>query len=76
MNGEYLLSLEGKYRKSGSYKGSALEAVGVGKQKKICRVADYYRMIHRCPWDMPIRFDVVAIDGDEILWLKNAFDYT
>ncbi len=75
-DGEYLVFFEVKYRKSGSYKGSALEAVGVGKQKKICRVADYYRMIHRCPLDTPIRFDVVAIDGDEILWLKNAFEYT
>lgn len=74
-DGEYLVFFEVKYRKNGSDKGSALEAVGIGKQKKICRVADYYRMIHRCPSDMPIRFDVVAIDGDEIQWVKNAFEY-
>ena len=74
-DGEYLLFIEVKYRKNGSDKGSALEAVGIGKQKKICRVADYYRMIHRCPLDMPIRFDVVAIDGDDIQWIKNAFEY-
>lgn len=74
-DGEYLVFIEVKYRKNGSDKGSALEAVGIGKQKKICRVADYYRMIHRCPLDMPIRFDVVAIDGDDIQWVKNAFEY-
>ncbi|MCM1262496.1 MAG: YraN family protein [Butyrivibrio sp.] len=74
-DGEYLVFFEVKYRKSGSDKGSALEAVGFFKQKKICRVADYYRMIHRCPSDMPIRFDVVAIDGDSIQWIKNAFEY-
>lgn len=74
-DGEYLVFFEVKYRKSSSDRGSALEAVGIGKQKKICRVADYYRMIHRCPLDMPIRFDVVAIDGDDIQWIKNAFEY-
>ncbi|MCM1050025.1 MAG: YraN family protein [Clostridiales bacterium] len=74
-DGEYLVFFEVKYRKSGSDKGSALEAVGFAKQKKICRVADYYRMIHRCPADTPIRFDVVAIDGDDIQWVKNAFEY-
>lgn len=74
-DGEYLVFFEVKYRKTASDKGSALEAVGIGKRKKICRVADYYRMIHRCPSDTPIRFDVIAIDGDNIQWVKNAFGY-
>lgn len=75
-DGEYLVFFEVKYRKNGSDKGSALEAVGIVKQKKICRVADYFRMIHRCPLDTSIRFDVVAIDGDDIQWVKNAFEYS
>ena len=25
--------------------------------------------------EVPCRFDVVAIDGDEIQWIRNAFDY-
>lgn len=74
-DGEYLVFFEVKYRKTASDKGSALEAVGFGKQKKICGVADYYRMIHRCRLDTPIRFDVIAIDGDNIQWVKNAFEY-
>ena len=73
-DGGYLVFFEVKYR-SGKSKGSAAEAVGFAKQRKICRVADYYRVIHHCPEDTPIRFDVVAVDGEEMEWIKNAFDY-
>lgn len=73
-DGEYLVFFEVKYR-SGKSKGSAAEAVGFAKQRKICRVADYYRVIHRCTEDTPIRFDVVAVDGERMKWIKDAFDY-
>ena len=72
--GDFLVFFEVKYRRSSSA-GSAAEAVGVTKQRKICRVADYYRMIHHCSEDTPIRFDVVAIDGEDFRWIKNAFYY-
>ena len=71
---EFLVFFEVKYRSSRS-KGSAAEAVGFTKQRKICRVSDYYRMIHRFSDDTPIRFDVVAIDGENLRWIKNAFYY-
>lgn len=73
-DGEYLVFFEVKYR-AGSGHGSAAEAVGSAKQKKICQVADYYRLRHHCAEDTPIRFDVVAVDGEKIRWIKNAFDY-
>ena len=73
-DGEYLVFFEVKYR-SGRSQGSAAEAVGPAKQGKICRVADYYRMIHRLSDDTPVRFDVVAIDGGALQWIKNAFYY-
>ena len=73
-DGEYLVFFEVKYRKNDA-KGSASQAVGVRKQQKICSVSDYYRMIHRCPDNTPIRFDVIAIDNDKIEWLQNAFPY-
>lgn len=72
---EYLVFFEVKYRKDDS-KGNASEAVGFRKQRKICRVSDYYRMIHGSPLDTQVRFDVIAIDGDRIEWIRNAFDYT
>ena len=49
--------------------------MGFAKQRNICRVADYYRVIHHCPEDTPIRFDVVAVDGEEMNWIKDAFSY-
>lgn len=73
--GEYLVFFEVKYRKTDSDKGSAAEAVGIRKQRKICRTADYYMLIHGCPPDTPVRFDVIAIDGEKMQWIKNAFDY-
>ena len=71
-DGGYLVFVEVKYR-SGSGKGAAPEAVGIAKQRQICRVADYYRMKHRVPGSTPVRYDVVAIDGGEITWFRNAF---
>lgn len=73
-DGDYLVFFEVKYR-AGHSKGSAAEAVGFAKQKKICQVADYYRMLHRCAEDTPLRFDVVAVDLDKVEWIKNAYDY-
>ena len=73
-DGEYLVFFEVKYRSSRNM-GSAAEAVGFTKQRKICRVADYYRMMHRRGEDTPIRFDVIAIDGAKLRWIKNAFYY-
>lgn len=73
-DGDYLVFFEVKYRKNTS-KGSALEAVTYGKQQKICKVSDYYRMIHHCSFDTPIRYDVIAIEGEQIQWIQNAFEY-
>lgn len=73
-DGEYLVFFEVKYRSSNK-KGSAAQAVGLTKQKKICRVADYYRMLHHCAEDTPIRFDVVAVENGQLKWIRDAFTY-
>ena len=65
---------EVKYRSSGR-KGCAAQAVGLTKQRKICRVADYYRMMHHCAADTPIRFDVVAVENGRLEWIRDAFGY-
>ncbi len=69
-----LVFVEVKYRKDTS-KGMPEEAVDFRKQQRICRVADYYRMMHHMGDFSPVRFDVVAICGKEIRWFRNAFDY-
>ncbi len=66
--------IEVKYRKT-VRAGYPAEAVDQRKQFKICRVSDHFRMMKRLRDDIPYRFDVVSIIGDEITWYKNAFEY-
>jgi len=73
-HGEYLVFVEVKYR-SGDALGNALEAVDYRKQRRICRVADYYRFLHKIGSQRMIRYDVVAIQGHEIQWIQNAFPH-
>lgn len=70
----YLVFVEVKYRATED-SGNAAEAVNTAKQKKICRVADYYRMKCGVGDDRPIRYDVIAIQGKEghVDWYQNAF---
>lgn len=72
--GEYLVFVEVKYRKS-SDDGSPEEAVNDKKQRTISRVASYYLMKEYGRMDVCCRFDVVAILGEEIRLIKNAFEY-
>ena len=69
-----LVFVEVKYRKN-KKAGMPEEAVGEGKQAKICLVSDYYRMLHKETAQMQVRYDVVAVYGIEISWYKNAFPY-
>jgi Holliday junction resolvase-like predicted endonuclease len=32
-------------------------------------------MKHHCPEDTAIRFDVVAVEAQQVNWIQNAFDY-
>ena len=71
---DYLVFVEVKYRSSSSY-GYPMEAVNYKKIKKICKVSDYYRLIHKIKEDTGIRYDVISIKGEDIEWIKNAFEY-
>lgn len=75
MDGEFTVFVEVKYRKTAKA-GHPEEAVSYSKAKKISKVADYYRICHKMPEDAMIRFDVVAIEGRQLRWYKNAFNYT
>lgn len=70
----YLVFIEVKYRRNDN-KGNSAEAVDFRKQKKICKLADYYRYIHKIEVETPIRYDVVAIDGEKVKWIKDAFPH-
>ncbi|MBO6155016.1 MAG: YraN family protein [Lachnospiraceae bacterium] len=70
-----LCFVEVKYRKDRYFQGSAEAAVNIHKQCKICKTSDYYRMVKHISPDRNIRFDVVAIYGEDVYLYRNAFPY-
>lgn len=72
--GKYLVFIEVKYRRNAG-SGSSVSAVGREKQRIISRVAVFYMLTHGYREETPCRFDVVGIDGKEVHWIKNAFDF-
>ena len=58
--------------RAGASHGGALASVGSTKQRRYVRAAQHYLL--RLPVLPPCRFDVVALDGGQISWIKAAFD--
>lgn len=69
-----LVFFEVKYRASNAA-GEPEEAVNIYKQKKICRVSEYFLYTHPYYANQMIRYDVIAISGEKIRWHKAAFEY-
>ncbi|MDT8405879.1 MAG: YraN family protein [Methylococcales bacterium] len=67
---ETLVIVEVRYRADQRY-GGALASITPAKQQKIVRATRFYLCQH--PWPGPIRFDVLALTGDQHQWLKNAW---
>lgn len=66
-----LVFVEVRARRSRA-QGGAAASVGRAKQRRIVAAARYYLLrLHQPP---PCRFDVVALDGPHIEWLRGAFD--
>ena len=66
-----LVFVEVRHRRSAG-NGGAAASIGLAKQQRIVYAAScYLRTLRATP---PCRFDVVAIDGDRIEWLRAAFD--
>ena len=55
--------------------GGALNAVGYWKQRQVARVARFY-LAERRPVFEKCRFDVVAITGDDVQLIKDAWRMT
>lgn len=70
-----LVFAEVKYRKNASL-GMPEEAVSPTKQARICRTSDFYRLSHPETVGRQVRYDVVAVLGERIIWYKNAFPYS
>lgn len=67
-----LVFVEVKYRKTDRM-GLPEEAVTRKKQGTIRKVAESYCSFHWKGTETPCRFDVIAVLGEEITWIKNAF---
>ena len=52
--------------------GGAAASIGAAKRQRIVFAAMHF--LRRLPLTPPCRFDVVAVDGDRIEWLRAAFD--
>lgn len=52
--------------------GGALEAIGFWKQRQVVRVARVYLALRKPRFDT-CRFDVVAITGDDLVIIQDAF---
>lgn len=66
-----LVFVEVKARKTAGY-GGAAASVSAGKQRSIVFAAQCFLRSWASP--PPCRFDVVAIEGDHLEWLRGAFD--
>ena len=68
-----LVFVEVRARADASH-GGAAASIGTAKRASLVFAAQRY--IAALPAPPPCRFDVVAIDGERLQWLKAAFDAT
>jgi putative endonuclease len=66
-----LVFVEVRRRRSAGHGGAAASITGL-KQRSLVLAAQHF--LQRYPALPACRFDVVAIDGDRIEWLRGAFD--
>lgn len=70
--GEYLVFVEVKYRSSMD-KGHPVDAVNFLKKNRIIKTAKYYMYKKQISEYQAIRFDVIALLGDDVKLIKDAF---
>ncbi len=75
LDGESLVFVEVRTRRNRAA-GSALESVTPRKQSRVVRAARLWLARHPREAGRPVRFDVVAVEGEppEVTWLRAAFD--
>lgn len=68
-----LVFVEVRMRAGGEF-GDAVASVGRAKQKRLLRTAHHFLLFQPQFGHLIYRFDILAIDGRNITWLKNAFE--
>ena len=67
---DQIVFVEVRYRKSNQF-GGAAASIGKSKQEKIKKSALFYLSQRKLVPNM--RFDVVAIEGEQFNWIQSAF---
>lgn len=70
--GETIIFVEVRSRHNQHY-ASALESIDASKIKKIARAAACYLQQRQWTYTRLARFDVVALERQQIHWIKDAF---
>ena len=70
--GDMLVFVEVRSRADDEH-GTAAETVDWRKQRQIVRVASHYLIARSGIEYERIRFDVIGITGDEVVWFEDAF---
>ena len=73
-DGDTLVFVEVKYRR-GKGLMNAMESVTYKKQVQICRISLFYLNKYKISINRAFRYDVVALDDEEVCWIKNAFPF-
>lgn len=71
-DGQVLVFVEVRYRRDQRH-GTAAETVSRPKQRRFVAAARRYLQQHPAAARAPCRFDVVAITGEQVEWIKGAF---
>lgn len=70
LDNDLLVFVEVKARKNNRY-GEPESFVSNNQQQLIIKAADNY--IHGINWQKDVRFDIIAIAGEDVLHIKDAF---
>jgi len=68
--GKKWIFVEVKYRSTKHY-GGAINALTLAQTKRLKRAAEHYIQLNKI--DAICRFDLIAIDADQVQWLTNVF---
>ncbi|MGE7138671.1 YraN family protein [Luteibacter sp. NPDC031894] len=72
-DGDVLVFVEVRYRRNGAF-GGALGSVTMAKRRKLVSAAHLWMAWHPNDARRPSRFDVIAFEGDDVEWVRSAFD--
>ena len=72
-DGETLVFVEVRYRSNNAF-GGALGSVTMAKRRKLISAAHLWLAWHPHDARRPCRFDVIAFEGDEVEWVRAAFE--